>query len=143
MYLLLDDPEFYEVKRKTDEEAAATSIAVRDDLAIIAIVAGGKRRRRVYGLDQKLMVEVTISSVSDAFDEYMRRFMEQNHLLYIPPLPMLDLVRAAMGIATSISLPPAPAADLEASAPDVAVQSFSTSPPSISAPSTYDPPSLV
>lgn len=46
---------------------------------------------------------------------------------------MLDLVRAAMGTSVLTSLPLAPAADSKASAPDVAVRSFSTPSPFIRA----------
>ncbi|KAI5682619.1 hypothetical protein M9H77_03847 [Catharanthus roseus] len=102
-----------------------------DNLADMAIVVGGV----------SLMVETAISSVSDAFNEYMRRFTKQNHLVYIPPLPMLDLVRAAMGTDTLTSSPPTPAVDSKGPCPDVPVQSSSSPCPSIHAPSTDNAPS--
>ncbi|KAI5658684.1 hypothetical protein M9H77_27477 [Catharanthus roseus] len=103
------------------------------------VLGTGVSRRRVYesGLSCKELaligpcyadmlrrVEAVISSISDAFDKYMRWFMEQNHLVYIPHLPMLDFVRAPMGIGASTSSPPASAADSEVSIPNVSVQSF-------------------
>ncbi|KAI5663117.1 hypothetical protein M9H77_22440 [Catharanthus roseus] len=119
----------HKTKRKVEEEAVVMGIAVPDDLAFMAIVVGG--------------VEAAVSSVSDAFDEYMRWFMEQNQLVYIPLPPMLDLVRAAMGIIASTSSPPVPAANFEAPAAAVnsevpahngIVRSSATPSPSIHAP---------
>lgn len=66
-------------------------------------------------------VEAAIPNVSDAFDEYMRQFTEQNHLIYISLPPILDLVRAAMGTDASISSTPTHAGDSEARILDVAV----------------------
>ncbi|KAI5675694.1 hypothetical protein M9H77_06644 [Catharanthus roseus] len=128
---------------------------------IIRKIPGGVRRRSVYGAGSKaahLRVETPIIlccvdmlrrdeaivlSVFDAFDEYMRRFLEQNHLVYIPPPPMLDLIRAAMGTVASISSPPVPVADLVALVPDGVGRSSSTPSPSIRSPSIDDilPPS--
>ncbi|KAI5649087.1 hypothetical protein M9H77_35092 [Catharanthus roseus] len=141
-------------------------ITVPDDLAIMAIVAGGMKYGRVYEVGSEVvhlkaesnwtvsyrglapivsccagmlrMVESAILSVSNAFDENMRPFMEQNHFVYIPPLPMLDIFRAAMDTGASISLPPAPTADFEASVFDVAVRSSSIPFPSIRASDTDD-----
>ncbi|KAI5674175.1 hypothetical protein M9H77_14539 [Catharanthus roseus] len=135
------DPGNTPVKRKTEEEAAATSTTMPDDLALMVIVGGGMIRGRVYGAGSE-RVETTISSVSDAFDEYMRRFTEQNHLVYIPPPTILDLVRASMGTDASTSLLPAPDVDSEVLALDVSVRSSSTPSPSIHVPGTDDAPAL-
>lgn len=47
-------------------------------------------------------VQVAISSVSSWFDEYMKQLFKQNHLVSTPPRTMLDLIRAAMVVVSSI-----------------------------------------
>ncbi|KAI5675846.1 hypothetical protein M9H77_06796 [Catharanthus roseus] len=45
--------------------------------------------------EQKIMGRVD-STISSVFDEHMRQFAEQSHLLYTSMPPMMDIVRAAM-----------------------------------------------
>lgn len=72
-----------------------------------------------------------ISSVSTCFNEYMNQYSEQNHLVYIPPPPILDLVkkRAAIAVVPSTSSSTtAPVANLEDHAPDMLARACSTPP---------------
>ncbi|KAI5682350.1 hypothetical protein M9H77_03578 [Catharanthus roseus] len=142
------------VKRKAEKEAMVTGTTVPNDLALMSVVIGGVSRRHVYpapscrGLapigpccaNVLGRVEAAVSSVSDAFEEYMRRFTEQNYLVYTPPLRMLDLVNAAMGTGGSTSSNHAPTTDSEFSARDVPVRSSSIPSPSICALDTNDCP---
>ncbi|KAI5654179.1 hypothetical protein M9H77_31366 [Catharanthus roseus] len=41
---------FHKAKRKAEKEATATGTAIHDDLALMAIVAGGVSRECVYGV---------------------------------------------------------------------------------------------
>ncbi|KAI5657305.1 hypothetical protein M9H77_26098 [Catharanthus roseus] len=129
------------------EEATTMGIPVPDDLDLMAIVARGVRCGRVYGAGSEAVplraessqpscrglasiglccadilrrMEAALPSVFDAFDEHTRRFVKQNHLVYIPLPPMLDLVRAGMGIGASASSAPTPVVDLKTPTSDVA-----------------------
>ncbi|KAI5663455.1 hypothetical protein M9H77_22778 [Catharanthus roseus] len=130
-----------------EEEARGGGCGNR--LALMAIVAGGIRLGRVYGARSEVVnlraksswapscrgltpigpccanmlrrMEAVISSVSDAFDEYMMQFLELNHLVQIPPPQILDLVRTAVGTGASTSSPPVPIAKSKAPSLNIAV----------------------
>ncbi|KAI5674370.1 hypothetical protein M9H77_14734 [Catharanthus roseus] len=84
---------------------------IPDDLQLMAIVAGGTSRGRLYRAgpqlywgsccldhEQRLMrrVEDVVSRISAIFDKHMRRLFEHNHLVHIPFPPMMSFVKAAM-----------------------------------------------
>ncbi|KAI5670602.1 hypothetical protein M9H77_10966 [Catharanthus roseus] len=121
---------FHEAQQKAEEEAAATGAPLPDDLQLMATVSGGLDRSRLYGagsktahlraknsqaaarlphccleVEQRIMrwVEAVVSSVFAAFNEHMRWFAEQSHLLYTPMPPMMDIVRAIMATIPSTS----------------------------------------
>ncbi|KAI5648030.1 hypothetical protein M9H77_34035 [Catharanthus roseus] len=123
-----DESKFYEIRQKADEKAAATGAAMPGELQLMATIGGGLSCSRFYGarseatqlraessrieaglplcyLDarHRIMrrVEAIVSSVCAAFDEHIRRFVEQSYLLYTPMPPMIDIVRAAMGTVPS------------------------------------------
>ncbi|KAI5673700.1 hypothetical protein M9H77_14064 [Catharanthus roseus] len=124
---------FHEVKRMAEKEATTTGTTMPDDLALMAIVAGGVRHECVYEVGSEAVYLRVKSSwilsctglapimpcCVDCCGEWRLPF--RNHLVYIRPPLMLDLIRAAMGIGTSTSSPPAPAADSEASASNVVI----------------------
>ncbi|KAI5653756.1 hypothetical protein M9H77_30943 [Catharanthus roseus] len=146
-YVDYHSEEFW-AKRKAEGKAVATGTVLPDDLAFMSIVARDVRCRLFYGAGSEASccanilrrMEATVLSVSDAFDEYMRRFTEQNHLVYILPPPMLDLVRVAMGTGALTSLL-SPAMYVEAPILDVAIRFSSTPSPSIRARGIDDVPS--
>ncbi|KAI5657194.1 hypothetical protein M9H77_25987 [Catharanthus roseus] len=79
----------------------------------MANVAGGVSRGRLYGAGSELVhfiakssraqVEDVVLRVSSSFNEHIWRLFEHNQLTYIPFLPMMPLVRAAMSVDTSTS----------------------------------------
>ncbi|KAI5681612.1 hypothetical protein M9H77_02840 [Catharanthus roseus] len=110
---------FHEVRRKAEEDVEVSGTPMPDDLQLMTIVAGGVNRSRLYGAglevaqfkaessrtvvglvlccldhEQRLMWrdEDTVSRVSAAFDEHMRRQFEYNQLTYIPFPAMMPLV---------------------------------------------------
>ncbi|KAI5657225.1 hypothetical protein M9H77_26018 [Catharanthus roseus] len=131
---------FHEVKRKTDEETETTGTTMPDDFDVMTILAGGVN----HGLDTTRLEAAHLKAKSNrspscrgltpikpCYAEKLRR----DNLVYILPLPMLDLIRAAMGIGASISSLSTPAADSEVPILDVLVRSSSTPSPSICGPS--------
>ncbi|KAI5672080.1 hypothetical protein M9H77_12444 [Catharanthus roseus] len=135
------------------EEAAASSTLLPDDLQLIAIVSDGLDHDRLYGAGSKaahlraksgratagLPPCCLEADVSAAFDEHIRRFTEKSHLSYTLMPPMMDIVRTTMATVPLTSSLMAAATVTS----DAARVSFSTPlPSSIHAPSTsnVDPP---
>ncbi|KAI5668807.1 hypothetical protein M9H77_18660 [Catharanthus roseus] len=144
---------FHEAKWKFEEKATVMGTTVLDDLALMVIVVRGVRQGCVYGAGSEaihLRAESSrapscrgLAPIESCCADMLRRVeaaILSNYLVYIPPLPMLDLVRAAMGTSASKSSPlaaivnseaPIPSSDSKAPALDVAVRSSSTPSPSI------------
>ncbi|KAI5669981.1 hypothetical protein M9H77_19834 [Catharanthus roseus] len=125
---------FHEMKRRVEEEAGAMGAIVLDNLYLMATIAGGiscgciyrARSEEVhlrdesshapscrelalikpFSADMLHRIKAAVSSISDAFNYYMRRFLEQNPLVYIPPLLMMDLIKATMHTSATTSSPP-------------------------------------
>ncbi|KAI5682699.1 hypothetical protein M9H77_03927 [Catharanthus roseus] len=111
---------FHEIRRNAEEDAEASGIVMPDDLQLLAIVASGVSRGRLYGVGSEAVHFIVESSQAAAGlapccldheqqlmqrveNPVSRRLFEHNQLTYIPFPPKIPLVRAAMSTNTSTS----------------------------------------
>lgn len=66
-------------------------------------------------------MEATISSVSSAYNEHMKRLFEQNHFVYSYLPPIMDLIRDAIVVVPLRTSSTTVAAKSEVPAPEVPV----------------------